>query len=118
MSIAHAFEPAVGRYLRLDIAGTWHRLFVEQAGAGVPLVCLHTAGADSRQIRGLFNDAAILSRFRVVRGGEICSAMISTSYPDRTRCRPLRETITLHHSPGVFKGVSLLHTPNDNIHTA
>ena len=51
-----AFEPAVGRYLRLDIAGKPHRLYVEEAGEGIPLVCLHTAGADSRQYRGLLND--------------------------------------------------------------
>jgi pimeloyl-ACP methyl ester carboxylesterase len=61
-----AFEPAIGRYLRLDIAGRPHRLFVEEAGAGVPLLCLHTAGADSRQYRALLNDADILSRFRVI----------------------------------------------------
>jgi pimeloyl-ACP methyl ester carboxylesterase len=61
-----AFEPATGRYLRLDIGGTPHRLYVEEAGAGVPLLCLHTAGADSRQYRGLLNDAEILARFRVV----------------------------------------------------
>jgi len=60
------FEPAIGRYLRLDIAGRPHRLYVEEAGAGIPLLCLHTAGADSRQYRALFNDADILARFRVI----------------------------------------------------
>jgi len=60
------FEPVTGRYLRLQIGGKAHRLYVEEAGTGVPLVCLHTAGADSRQYRALLNDADILSRFRVV----------------------------------------------------
>jgi pimeloyl-ACP methyl ester carboxylesterase len=60
-----AFEPATGRYLRLDIAGKPHRIYVEQAGEGIPLLCLHTAGADSRQYRALFNDAEILARFRL-----------------------------------------------------
>ncbi|HWB45920.1 MAG TPA: alpha/beta hydrolase [Hyphomicrobiaceae bacterium] len=60
------FEPIVGRYLRLAIHGLPHRLYVEEAGQGVPLLCLHTAGADSRQFRGLFNDAEMLSRFRVI----------------------------------------------------
>ena len=60
------FEPAVGRYLRLDIAGKRHRLYVEEAGTGIPIVCLHTAGADGRQYRGLMNDAELLSRFRVI----------------------------------------------------
>ena len=60
------FEPAVGRYLRLDIQGKPHRLYVEEAGAGIPLLCLHTAGADSRQYRGLLNDAETLAKFRVI----------------------------------------------------
>ena len=62
MSANPDFEPAVGRYLRLPIQGKPHRLYVEEAGAGIPLVCLHTAGADSRQYRGLINDAEILSK--------------------------------------------------------
>jgi len=60
------FEPAVGRYLRLAIGGKQHRLYVEQAGEGIPLLCLHTAGADSRQYRALLNDMEILQRFRVI----------------------------------------------------
>jgi pimeloyl-ACP methyl ester carboxylesterase len=39
---------------------------VEQAGQGIPLLCLHTAGADSRQYRALFNDRWVLEYFRVV----------------------------------------------------
>jgi pimeloyl-ACP methyl ester carboxylesterase len=66
VAVVANFEPAVGRYLRLDIAGKPHRLYVEQAGEGIPLVCLHTAGADGRQYRGLMNDPGILSRFRVI----------------------------------------------------
>jgi pimeloyl-ACP methyl ester carboxylesterase len=66
MIAAAAFEPAIGRYLRLDIAGTPQRLYVEEAGAGIPILCLHTAGADGRQYRALMNDADILARFRVI----------------------------------------------------
>ena len=43
------FEPVIGRYLHLDLLGKPHRLYVEEAGAGVPLLCLHTAGSDGRQ---------------------------------------------------------------------
>jgi pimeloyl-ACP methyl ester carboxylesterase len=57
------FEPAIGRYLRVDIGGRPYRIYVEQAGEGIPLVCLHTAGSDGRQYRGLFNDAETLARF-------------------------------------------------------
>lgn len=60
------FDPIVGRYLRLDIEGRGHRVYVEEAGQGVPLVCLHTAGADTRQYRGLMNDPRILENFRVI----------------------------------------------------
>jgi len=60
------FEPITGRYLRLDIEGQPHRIYVEEAGEGIPLICLHTAGADSRQYRAVLNDPEILRDFRVI----------------------------------------------------
>jgi pimeloyl-ACP methyl ester carboxylesterase len=60
------FEPIVGRYFEIDIGGSSHRIFVEEAGQGIPLLCLHTAGADSRQYRHLLNDAAVTSKYRVI----------------------------------------------------
>ena len=60
------FEPILGRYLHLDLLGKPHRLYVEEAGQGIPLLCLHTAGSDARQFRGLMNDARITANFRVV----------------------------------------------------
>jgi pimeloyl-ACP methyl ester carboxylesterase len=60
------FEPIVGRYLRLDLLGRPHRLYVEEAGDGIPLLCLHTAGSDGRQYRALMNDAAITATHRVI----------------------------------------------------
>lgn len=63
---APTIEPAVGRYLRLDFKGKPHRIYFEEAGQGIPLVCLHTAGADGRQYRALLNDSEITSRFRVL----------------------------------------------------
>lgn len=63
---APAIEPAIGRYLRLDLNGKPHRLYFEEAGQGIPLVCLHTAGADGRQYRALLNDTEITRRFRVL----------------------------------------------------
>jgi len=59
-------EPIIGRYLRLDFKGKPHRLYFEEAGQGIPLLCLHTAGADGRQYRALLNDAEITSRYRVI----------------------------------------------------
>jgi len=60
------FEPVTGRYLHMTLLGRPHRLYVEEAGQGIPLLCLHTAGSDSRQFRGLLNDARVTSDFRVV----------------------------------------------------
>jgi pimeloyl-ACP methyl ester carboxylesterase len=60
------FEPIVGRYMHLDLFGRQHRIYVEQAGEGTPLLCLHTAGSDGRQYRALMNDERITQRHRVV----------------------------------------------------
>ena len=49
-------EPMIGRYVHVDIDGTPHRIYFEEAGAGIPLVCLHTAGSDARQWRYLLAD--------------------------------------------------------------
>ncbi|MFO1082717.1 MAG: alpha/beta hydrolase [Reyranellaceae bacterium] len=59
-------EPVVGRYLRLDFKGRPHRIYFEEAGQGIPLLCLHTAGADGRQYRALLNDPDITARYRVI----------------------------------------------------
>lgn len=59
-------EPIVGRYLRLPLGGRPHRVYFEEAGQGIPLVCLHTAGADGRQFRHLMNDEAVTRHFRVI----------------------------------------------------
>lgn len=59
-------EPVMGRYLRLNLEGRPHRLYFEEAGAGVPLICLHTAGSDGRQFRHILNDSDVTDRFRVI----------------------------------------------------
>lgn len=60
------FEPIIGRYFSVAIAGAPHRVYVEEAGRGTPLLCLHTAGADSRQFRHVLNDTGVTDRFRVL----------------------------------------------------
>ena len=59
-------EPIVGRYLGVDLGGRPHRVYFEEAGQGIPLVCLHTAGADGRQFRHLMNDEAVTRHYRVL----------------------------------------------------
>ncbi|MDD9906595.1 MAG: alpha/beta hydrolase [Rhodospirillaceae bacterium] len=63
---APEIEPVTGRYLRLMLEGKPHRLYFEEAGEGVPLICLHTAGSDGRQFRHILNDSAVTDRFRVI----------------------------------------------------
>jgi pimeloyl-ACP methyl ester carboxylesterase len=60
------YEAIVGRYLNLELLGRPHRLYVEEAGEGIPLLCLHTAGADTRQWRGLMNDTEVTNDYRVI----------------------------------------------------
>jgi hypothetical protein len=57
-SPAATIEPIIGRYLNLTIDGRRQRIYFEEAGSGIPLVCLHTAGADGRQWRHLLTDDA------------------------------------------------------------
>ena len=64
--MAASIEPIVGRYANVAIEGRLHRLYFEEAGRGIPLVCLHTAGADARQFRHMMNDPAITGHFRVL----------------------------------------------------
>jgi pimeloyl-ACP methyl ester carboxylesterase len=59
-------EPVLGRYLNLDVGGRAQRIYFEEAGSGIPLLCLHTAGADARQYRAILNDADITKNFRVI----------------------------------------------------
>ena len=59
-------EAIVGRYLHLELEGRAHRLYFEEAGQGIPLLCLHTAGSDGRQYRAVLNDAEITRGYRVI----------------------------------------------------
>jgi pimeloyl-ACP methyl ester carboxylesterase len=52
--------------MRVSVMGEDCRVYFEEAGQGIPLVCLHTAGADSRQFRHLMGDEAVTGNFRVI----------------------------------------------------
>ena len=66
MRAAVVVEPIIGRYMHLTLNGKAHRVYVEEAGSGIPLLCLHTAGADTRQYRALMNDPDLLKHYRVI----------------------------------------------------
>jgi pimeloyl-ACP methyl ester carboxylesterase len=59
-------DAAVGRYVHLDVDGASHRLYYEEAGSGVPLLCHHTAASDARQWRHLLEDRRVTDHFRVI----------------------------------------------------
>lgn len=63
---ANTMEPIIGRYIRVSVMGEDCRIYFEEAGQGIPLVCLHTAGADTRQFRHLMGDDAVTKNFRVI----------------------------------------------------
>src|ERR1700676_2981726 len=71
------FEPIIGRYMRLDLFGRPHRIYVEEAGEGTPLLCLHTAGADGRQYRARVNAERTTGRHRVIAFAMPCHAKSS-----------------------------------------
>lgn len=60
------YSAITGRYLYLDVDGFEYRVYIEEAGQGIPLVCQHTAGSDGRQYRHLLEDPEITARFRVI----------------------------------------------------
>lgn len=60
------YEPIVGRYATVNIGGQDCRLYFEEAGNGIPLLCLHTAGADASQYRHLMTDTGFTDAFRII----------------------------------------------------
>ena len=60
------FEPIVGRYFQIKIGPKNYRIYMEEAGTGIPLLCLHTAGSDARQFRHILCDPEILNTYRVI----------------------------------------------------
>ena len=59
-------SPIHGGYVYLDIQGTEYRVYYEEAGEGIPLVLMHTAGTDGRLYRHILEDSDITSNFRVL----------------------------------------------------
>lgn len=56
-----------GRYHRVRTAnGLTASIFTESAGKGPPVLCLHTAGADTRQFHGVMCDPALGENWRLI----------------------------------------------------
>ena len=65
MNVEH-LKTVFGHYLNLQTDGDPHRVCLENAGAGIPLVSLHTTGADSWQGRALLNDETTTKGIQVI----------------------------------------------------
>ncbi|MCA0249961.1 MAG: alpha/beta hydrolase [Proteobacteria bacterium] len=63
---AGTFDSPVGRYVHLDIEGQSYRVYFEEAGAGIPMLLQHTAGAHGAQWRHLFECREITDHFRLI----------------------------------------------------
>jgi pimeloyl-ACP methyl ester carboxylesterase len=61
-----AFDAPVGRYVHLELGGQDHRVYFEEAGAGIPLLLQHTAGCHGAQWRHLFERPEITDHFRLI----------------------------------------------------
>lgn len=62
----HPKDPIRGGYAWIELEGRSNRIYYEEAGAGRDLLCLHTAGSDSRQFYKLLNDAGLGAEWRMV----------------------------------------------------
>ncbi len=59
-------EATTGHYVYLGVQGTEYRVYFEESGTGIPLVCQHTAGADGKQWRHFLTDRDITATYRVI----------------------------------------------------
>jgi len=54
-------DPITGGYVYLTVDDIEYRVYVEEAGVGIPLLLQHTAGSDGRQYRHLLCDPEVTS---------------------------------------------------------
>jgi len=60
------YSNVTGRYAYLEVEGVEYRVYIEEAGAGIPVLLQHTAGSDGRQWRHLLEDEELTKRFRFI----------------------------------------------------
>lgn len=53
-------------YITIEHCGHDYRIFYEEAGEGIPMICLHTAGSDSRQYKYMLEDPDLQADFRMI----------------------------------------------------
>jgi pimeloyl-ACP methyl ester carboxylesterase len=60
------YEGITGKYVYVKVRGIEYRVYYEENGKGIPIVCQHTAGADGQQWRHFINDGEVTSKYRVI----------------------------------------------------
>jgi pimeloyl-ACP methyl ester carboxylesterase len=66
MSMARICSEITGRYVYVTVQGVEYRVYYEEAGEGLPVLCQHTAGSDGRQYRHLLEDPEFTEGLRIV----------------------------------------------------
>ena len=59
-------EAVTGRYIYLNIQNIDYRVYYEECGNGIPMICQHGGAGDGLEWRHLLNDTEITSKFRVI----------------------------------------------------
>jgi pimeloyl-ACP methyl ester carboxylesterase len=59
-------EPIVGRYIHLVVQEIEYRVFYEESGQGIPMICMHSGGGDGMEWRALLNDPEIISKYHLI----------------------------------------------------
>jgi pimeloyl-ACP methyl ester carboxylesterase len=60
------FDRASGHYIYIEVQNIEYRVYFEESGEGIPLLCQHSAGSDGQQWRHVLNDDEITARYRVI----------------------------------------------------
>jgi pimeloyl-ACP methyl ester carboxylesterase len=60
------YDATIGRYIHVPLDGLDYRIYFEEAGAGIPMLLQHTAGAHGSQWRHLFEDRRVTDHFRLI----------------------------------------------------
>ena len=60
------FDCIRGDYVYIEVQKVEYRIYFEEKGSGLPLLCQHSAVSDGQQWRHVLNDGDITSRYRVI----------------------------------------------------
>jgi pimeloyl-ACP methyl ester carboxylesterase len=59
-------DKVIGKYVHLTVQDVEYRVFYEESGQGIPMICQHGGGGDGLEWRHMLNDSDITSKYRVI----------------------------------------------------